>query len=604
MVESFAASRQAVADTGLGASAEPTFDRLAGLVRVLLDVPVAVVALFDAEQHFFPGAAGLAEPWASSRRTPLSHALYRPADLRQGPVVVPDARTDARCADHPAVVSLGVGGYAAMPLTDTTGTVVGALCAIDHRRRAWSETELSLLSDAALACSDSLRLRIANRHAEVRSAAATVASRQAQAVSARGELLLKASVLLARARTVADTVDAVAQLTSPVFDPALIGMVLLDDEHRLRVFGADGLPGDVGSRWVSFPSSAPLPAATAFRTGQLLSLPDPAAIATEFPQLADEFAALGWKAVACQPLPGVHGTLGVLTLSWSHPQHLNAEQRSIIVTVAGYVGQALQRIAHLDAQYTAARTLQQALLTPLPDTTTLRLSARYLPAHHGDLVGGDWYDAIPLSGDRLALVIGDVSGHNLTAASAMSELRSMVRGLLIDRPDTPSAVLERLDHANQALGANIIATAIIVYLDPQPNGGYRVQWSNAGHPAPTLVTADNQVATLPGTDPLLGARHRRTRITHHHVLAPGATLLLHTDGLVETRDASIDEGIIHLHRLLTSHRDPATFADVLAGDANTRTREDDVAFILATAVPVAVRHMSAATAEGETSDRN
>ncbi|AEV84275.1 Protein icfG [Actinoplanes sp. SE50] len=602
MIESFEASWQTVGDTGLRASAEPAFDRIAGLARVLLSVPVAVVALFDAQGQFFPGAAGLAEPWATLRQAPLSHTLYEPADLRQGPVVVADARTDPRCAHRPAISSLRAGSYVAMPLTDNAGTVLGALCVIGDRPRAWSATDLSQLSDLALTCSDSLQSRIALGRAESRSAAATATSRQARAVSARGELLLKASVLLAQARTVADTVDAVAQLTSPVFDPDLIGMVLLDDEHRLRVFGADGLPGDVASRWVSFPTSAPLPAATAFRTGQLLSLPDPAAITAEFPQLADEFFGLGWKAIACQPLPGVHGTLGVLTLSWTHPQHLDAEQRSIIVTVAGYLGQALQRIAHLDAQYTAARTLQRALLTRLPHTATLRLAARYLPAHHGDLVGGDWYDTVPLADDRLALVIGDVSGHNLTAAAAMSELRSMARALLIDRPDTPSGVLHRLDHANQALGADIIATAVIAYLDPQPDGSHRLQWSNAGHPAPTLITAGNRVTGLPGADPLLGARHRRPRSTHHHVLPPGATLLLHTDGLIETRDASLDEGISQLHRLLSHHRDPVTFADVLAAHANARIREDDVAFLLATAVPVAARHTLTAPAEGDCAD--
>jgi serine phosphatase RsbU (regulator of sigma subunit) len=142
----------------------------------------------------------------------------------------------------------------------------------------------------------------------------------------------------------------------------------------------------------------------------------------------------------------------VLTFSWDHPQELDADQRSVIITVAGYVGQALQRVTYLDEQNTAARTLQEALLTRLPSAANgCRLAARYLPAHHGDLIGGDWYDAVPLTASRLALVIGDVSGHNLTAAAAMSELRSMLRGLLIDRAETPSALLQRLDHASLAV---------------------------------------------------------------------------------------------------------------------------------------------------------
>jgi serine phosphatase RsbU (regulator of sigma subunit) len=589
---------RAVADTGLEVGADPALDRIAGLVRVLLDVPVAVIALFGAQRQFFPGAAGLPEPLATRRHTALDHALCQPADLVHGPVVVTDARIDTRYASNPAIAELGVAGCLATPLIDTAGIVLGALYAIDHAPRRWSEAEMSLLADAALACSDSLQLRITTRRAEIRGTAAAAETRRAEAVSARGELLLKASVLLARTRTVAQIVAAVAQLTSPIFDPALVGMVLLDDEHRLHVFGADDLPGDVAARWVSFPTSAPLPAAVAFRTGQTLSLPDPTAIAAEFPHVADEFAALGWQAVACEPVPGVRGTLGVLTLSWEHPHHLDAEERSVVVTLAGYVGQALQRVTHLDAQNTAAHTLQQALLTPLPATIGLRLSARYLPAHYGDLVGGDWYDAIALPGDRLALVIGDVSGHNLTAASAMSELRSMLRGFLIDRAETPSAVLERLDHANRALKANTIATVVLAYLEPRPDGGYDVQWSNAGHPPPTVITADGHISLLPGTDPLLGARNRRSRSTHRYHLLPGATLLLHTDGLVETRDATIDDGITRLHRLLTDHPAPDGFADLLAAHADRRAREDDVALIVATAEPAQVGRAATATVSG------
>lgn len=580
---------QAVTATGLDAVAEPMFDNIAGLVRTLLDVPVAVVSLLDARRQFFPGASGLAQPWVTRRQTPLSHALCQLVALAQEPLVVTDARHDRRCDTNPAISDLGIVGYAGMPLTDAAGTVMGALCAIDHEPRIWTEAELSLLADMALACSDSLRLRIASHHAEAGRIAAADASRLALAASARSQLLLKASVLLSQARTVAQIVAAVSTLTSPVFDPAHVGMVLLDAEQRLQVFGADRLPGDVADRWASFPASAPLPAAEAFRNGQLVALADPAAITAGYPQLAADFTALGWQALACGPVPGVRGTLGVLTFAWNHPQELDADQRSVIITVAGYVGQALQRVTYLDEQNTAARTLQQALLTRLPPTTNgHRLAARYLPAHHGDLIGGDWYDAVPLADSRLALIIGDVSGHNLTAAAAMSELRSMLRGLLIDRAETPSAVLQRLDHANHALRANTIATVLIAYLDTEPDGSHTLQWSNAGHTPPTVITTDGQITTLPGSDPLLGARHRKPRTTHQHRLPPGAILLLHTDGLVETRNATIDEGIARLHRLLADHPhlDPDSLADRLVAHADSGTREDDVALLLAATAPV------------------
>jgi GAF domain-containing protein len=579
---------KAVADTGLDAVSDPVFDSIAGLVRTLLNVPVALVSLLDADRQFFPGAAGLAEPWASRRQTPLSHALCRQPAVMRGPLIVTDARHDPLYGDNEAIGELNIVGYAGMPLTDADGTVLGVLCAIDHEPRVWTDAESSLLADAALACSDSLRLRIATRHANDGRVAEAAASRRARSASQRSELLLKASVLLAEARTVAQIVDAIAQLTSPAFAPSHVGMVLLDAEQRLQVYGADGLPGDVADRWPSFATSEPLPAAVAFRTGRLITMPDPTAIKAEFPQVADDFAALGWQAAACMPVPGLQGPLGALTFSWSQPQHLDADQRSVIVTIAGYVGQALQRVSYLEYQNTAARTLQQALLARLPDTATVQLAARYLPAHHGDLVGGDWYDAIALPDGRLALVIGDVSGHNLTAAAAMSELRSMLRAILVDRAASPAEVLNRLDEANHALGANAIATVVLAYLDREPDGSHSLQWSNAGHPAPTILTNDGQVTGLIGTDPLIGVRHRLPRTTHRCQLAPGSTLLLHTDGLVETRGGIIDDGIAALHQVLTTTggTDPDTLADLLVEHADTRAREDDIALIIATVTPL------------------
>ncbi|MCO8277930.1 serine/threonine-protein phosphatase [Actinoplanes sp. TRM 88003] len=144
-------------------------------------------------------------------------------------------------------------------------------------------------------------------------------------------------------------------------------------------------------------------------------------------------------------------------------------------------------------------------------------------------------------------------------------------------------MLERLNRASHALGANTIATVLLAYLDRQNDGSHVLQWSNAGHPSPSVLTADGRVIELPGTDPLLGARHRHPRNTHHHQLAPGATLLMHTDGLVETRDGVIDDGFARLRQFLSGQNDvtPATLADQLVDYADTRIREDDVALIIA-----------------------
>jgi serine phosphatase RsbU (regulator of sigma subunit) len=573
---------QSLAETGLDAIPDPTFDRFADMVCSVLGVPVGLVSLVDPTRQFFPGAAGLAEPWAARRQTPLSHSFCRHVIASGEPLVVSDARRDERVCDNPAIEDLGVVGYADMPLLDADGRVLGALCAIDHQPRQWSERDLNLLADLAAGCSDSLRLRIATHHAHAERTAAQDLTRRLQVAFDRGQLLLHASTALTGTSTVRDVVDAVHEMVGAGFHPANIGVVLLDDDGRLHLASTDPLPGEVTDRWRTFPPAAKVPAAETFRTGRLIALTDPDAIAAAFPQGAADLQRLGWQAIACAAIPGVSGRLGVLTFAWPHPHEIDVNERATITAIAGYVGQALQRARHFDRQNTAAATLQKALLTPLPMVNDLRLAAGYLPAHHGDHVGGDWYDAIALPDRRLALVIGDVTGHSLDAAAAMSQLRSLLRGFLVDRVEPPSALLRRLEQANRALTANTVATVLVAYLDPAPEGGHLLQWSNAGHPPPMVIHPDGATEQLPGAEPLIGALRQVSRTNRTLLLTPGTTLLLHTDGLVETRTDTLDRGFERLRRLLTGHHatSPQDLADLLLRHADAHAHEDDVALLI------------------------
>ncbi len=134
-------------------------ERFARLVARMLAVPVALVSLAEAGRQVFPGMVGLAEPWATSRQTPLSHSLCQHVITSGSPLVLPDARQDERTCTSLAIGDLGVVVYAGMPLTDGQGHVLGSLCAIDERPRVWSPQELADLNDLAAACSGELRLR-------------------------------------------------------------------------------------------------------------------------------------------------------------------------------------------------------------------------------------------------------------------------------------------------------------------------------------------------------------------------------------------------------------------------------------------------------------
>ncbi|GHG08674.1 hypothetical protein GCM10017667_45840 [Streptomyces filamentosus] len=199
----------------------------------------------------------------------------------------------------------------------------------------------------------------------------------------------------------------------------------------------------------------------------------------------------------------------------------------------------LQRARH------TALGLQRAHLTEPPTVPGGTLAARYQPASSAEEIGGDWYDAFTLPDGTLVLDIGDVAGHDLKAATAMGQMRSMLRALAYAggpgaRPD---AVLGRLDHVSAGLGTAPLATALHTSLNRRPDATWLLTWSSAGHPPPLVVPVDGDVHFLPGAaDPPLCVASDFLRTTHTHVLGPGDTLLLYTDGLIETPSAAIDEG--------------------------------------------------------------
>ena len=195
-------------------------------------------------------------------------------------------------------------------------------------------------------------------------------------------------------------------------------------------------------------------------------------------------------------------------------------------------------------------TLQRSLLTALPQVPGCQIAARYLPAVAALEVGGDWYDAFPLPAGMLALAVGDVAGHDLRAAVDMSQLRNQLRALAVDRQEPPGEVLRRLDRIATHLGTTGTATCVYAVLDQPTARPARLRFANAGHPPPLLVTADGAARYLDTPDHLLlGLGLDRDRSATYVDLPAGSTLLLYTDGLVEHRDRSLDDGLARLRQL-------------------------------------------------------
>lgn len=223
---------------------------------------------------------------------------------------------------------------------------------------------------------------------------------------------------------------------------------------------------------------------------------------------------------------------------------------SHLATQAGLAVDTALRYTH---EREIADQLQRSMLpTHLPQPHGVRLAHRYLPGERGAQVGGDWYDAVPLPGNRVALIVGDVMGHSLTSAAIMGQLRTSAQTLAaLDLP--PHEVLYHLDEQAQRLGREQhLATCVYAVYDPIAN---RVVLANAGHVPPVMVRPDGRAELL---DLPSGAPIGVGGVDFHSVelpAPPGSALLLFTDGLVETRRRPIGTGLELLRaRLATSHR--------------------------------------------------
>ena len=142
---------------------DPTLDRLTDMARMVVKAPVALITLIDADRQLFLSCPGLDEPWATRGETPLSHAICTEAIAHREPLVLNDVRRNEQLCDTPAVTELEVAAYLGIPLITDRGHVLGALCAIDHEPRDWSEEQVELVKTLARAVMDHLELETSER---------------------------------------------------------------------------------------------------------------------------------------------------------------------------------------------------------------------------------------------------------------------------------------------------------------------------------------------------------------------------------------------------------------------------------------------------------
>ena len=312
-----------------------------------------------------------------------------------------------------------------------------------------------------------------------------------------------------------------------------------------------------------------------------------ALLVQEYPALVADTVTASLAATASLPLLTSGGAiLGAVGFGWDEPQPFDPDQVRWLDRIADMVAQAVARAARYQherdedwaRQEAGARVLQEAFLpSELPRTKHLQVAAAYLPASDAGM-GGDWYDVFPVDGGT-CIVIGDVAGHGLRCVAVMAQLRNAARAFADEDP-TPATIVSRLNRMLCRLEPEETATVIVAVWDPETRTLMR---ANAGHPPLLRCRIGEFSYVLPTVgDIMLGvdASWRYSQVAK--VLRPGTTLVLYTDGLIETRREILDRGMDDLLAFVERSQDLSPGAlcnDILAWRLGRGRRDDDLCIL-------------------------
>ncbi|MCZ0998098.1 SpoIIE family protein phosphatase [Streptomyces mirabilis] len=387
---------------------------------------------------------------------------------------------------------------------------------------------------------------------------------------------------LAGALTQAAGVEDVVQLVADEIAPAVGSkalVVLGSRSGRLHVLGHRGYAdAHIVERWHGVPLSAQTPGTQALKTGVPAFFDSRQQLERLYP---DRSATPdGMAAWAYLPLIASGRPVGTCVLGYAEPHTFPAEERAVLTSLCGLIAQALERALLYDAKLQLAHGLQAALLPhSLPTLPSIEAAARYLPATQGMEIGGDFYDLVPSHG-LAAAVIGDVQGHNVTAAGLMGQIRTAVRAYTtVGQP--PEEVMRSTNRLLIDLGAELFASCLYLRLDPARE--VAVMCARVIRPAAAAAGRTGPGAR-PGRWATAGDRRAATYPTTEVPLVPGSVLALYTDGLIESPGVDIEDALADLGRKLAEGGDLSlnALADRLVEQTGAATQErlDDVALLL------------------------
>ncbi|QXG77741.1 SpoIIE family protein phosphatase [Modestobacter sp. L9-4] len=526
----------------------------------------------------------------------ILQSFTRAAETRR-PDPMPVARYDI--VDHTGEIAERYWSHVAFPVVDEArdevALVVQVLTEVTEyvrREQAAAPTEGQWRSRA-----EAVEALLLARVGEVRDARAA----ERRAVEMRAALA-ETALGMAGASSVAELDRVLIERGRAAVGAVLAAVSVRDGALLRQTITAAHTPALV--EFSTIPLDSGLHSAVVSREGRPVLLPDAAAMAAFSPEMADVVTGTGLQAVVGFPWR-VGGELrGALSFCWDRPRAFSDADVDVLQALAAQYGQAVGRIEARRAEQERtvqavqmSEALQRSLLSEPRSRPGTTVTARYRPAAQLAQIGGDWFDSFttgsattagsPTDGELVHVVVGDVSGHDQDAAALMGQTRNVLRGIAHTVSSSPADVLGRLDRTLASLGAGVYATVVLATLTPHPDGGASLQWANAGHPAPLLLRADGTVdvlATAP--EPMLGADPGRTRSDHRTRLAPGETLLLYTDGLIERRRSDLDAGqewlVATVREHLRAGGRPHELCDHLLGLVAGHA-EDDVVLLALTA---------------------
>jgi hypothetical protein len=449
--------------------------------------------------------------------------------------------------------------------------------------------------EAAFAAEQAARqeAELARSIAEQAQSDAEAAQSEAERAQGRLALMAEATSTLIATLDMSELLDRLARLCIPrLADWCFV--TLLDDYGDVREFAArhrDGRDDELqmfGALHVLHlgPGSPSRRSMASSRPVVLDDLtPDVLEEVFTYPGALEAFQGLGGAQIVTVPMVARRRTLGAIALiRTSADNPFGQDDVHLAADLASRAALAIDNVRLYQREHTVADTLQRSLLPVLPEVPGIEAAAHYVSASSAADVGGDFYDLLALPDESVALVVGDVVGHDVAAAAAMGHLRGLLRAVVWDAVDAdPGAVLNRVDRLVQGLQVASLATMVYARaVRPEADGEpWTVHVANAGHPPMLLRRPDGAVQILSEVTGLLVGVDVTVRRESVVLRVPrGSTLMAYTDGLIERPGRDMDEGIHELcERVMRAplHAGPRELCDAAVSGA--LDHRDDVALI-------------------------